>query len=115
MHLLDSDTASFVPEFGALASRWEQLAGLGHLPFGAMWCRVEPGGATHQDQHPERELITVARGAGTVRTTSGDLAVEAGQSVLLDSEEAHVITNHSRTDPLVLLSIYWPPEPGERR
>jgi uncharacterized cupin superfamily protein len=112
MRLFDSETARFSPEFGALASRWEHYGDLGHLPFGVMWCMVGPSGATTEDRHPERELITVARGSGVVRTASGELGVEAGQTVLLGSDEAHVITNRSVTDPLVLLSIYWLPDVG---
>jgi len=102
-----SDAADLSPEFGILAGRWEQYGDLGHVPFQAMWCLVTPGTSTDEDRHPERELVTVTRGAGTVRTASGEVAVAAGESFLLDSDEAHVIRNPSSTDPLVLLSIYW--------
>jgi uncharacterized cupin superfamily protein len=115
MRLFDSDAAEFGPEFGALASRWDHQGDLDGPPFGVMWCRVEPRSATAEDSHPERELITVARGSGVVRTASGELDVQLGQSVLLASGEAHVITNRSASEPLVMLSVYWMPgEDGPR-
>lgn len=115
MRLFDSATAPFAPEFGAQASRWETFGDLDHLPFGVMWCRVEPRASTAEDRHPERELMTVAHGSGTVSTAAGAVAVETGQTVLLDADEAHVITNRSGTDPLVVLSMYWLPEAGDPR
>jgi quercetin dioxygenase-like cupin family protein len=110
MRLFDSDVAQFRPEFGALASRWEHQSDLGGPPFGVMWCRVEPRSSTAEDSHPERELITVARGSGAVRSPSGEIDVATGQSVLLASGEAHVITNRSPSEPLVVLSVYWLPD-----
>jgi mannose-6-phosphate isomerase-like protein (cupin superfamily) len=115
MRLFDSDTAEFKPEFGALASRWETHGDLGEPPFGVMWCRIDPASATVQDRHPERELITVTSGAGTVRTASGQIDVEVGQTVLVASDEAHVITNRSDTDPLIVLSVYWMPDEQDAR
>ena len=50
-----------------MAGRWTQYSGLGDVPFGAMWCVVPPGGRSHTDCHPERELVVVVQGAASVQ------------------------------------------------
>lgn len=109
MQVLNSSSAEFAPEFGILAGRWSQYAGLGSVPFDAMWCVVPPGGRSNTDCHPERELAVIVQGAADVQVGQQSQRAAAGTAVLLDSEEAHVLVNPSADDPLVVLSIYWLP------
>jgi mannose-6-phosphate isomerase-like protein (cupin superfamily) len=115
MQVLKSSSAELAPEFGILAGRWSQYAGLGSVPFDAMWCVVPPGGRSNTDCHPERELAVVVQGAGDVHAGGRAERAAAGTAVLLDSEEAHVLVNLSADDPLVVLSIYWRPGDQGRR
>ncbi|HLK00529.1 MAG TPA: cupin domain-containing protein [Streptosporangiaceae bacterium] len=109
MQVLRSDSAELAPEFGILAGRWTQYSGLGDVPFGAMWCVVPPGGRSHTDCHPERELVVVVQGVASVHA-SGEEMAKAGSAVLLDGGEEHVLVNPSEQEPLVFLSIYWLPD-----
>jgi uncharacterized cupin superfamily protein len=110
MQVLKSGSAEFAPEFGILAGRWSQYAGLGGMPFGAMWCVVPPGGRSRTDCHPERELVVVVQGAVRMEAAGGEELAAAGSAVLLDGGEEHVMVNPSAQDPLVTLSIYWMPD-----
>jgi len=110
MQVLKSGSAELAPEFGIMAGRWTQYAGLGGMPFGAMWCVVPPGGRSHTDCHPERELVVVVQGAVRMEVAGGDELATAGSAVLLDGGEEHVMVNPSAQDPLVTLSIYWMPD-----
>lgn len=112
-------------EFGIRVGRWTQYPGLGDLPFGAMWCRVEPGASSQPDRHPEVELAIVLGGTATYTVTTrtvttrtadgtctadgGTVQAEAGTAILLDPEEEHVIHNGSPDEPLTILSLYWLP------
>jgi mannose-6-phosphate isomerase-like protein (cupin superfamily) len=109
MQVLRSNSAELAPEFGILAGRWTQYSGLGDVPFGAMWCVVPPGGRTHTDCHPERELVVVVQGVASVHASGEEMAT-AGSAVLLDGGEEHVLVNSSAQEPLVFLSIYWLPD-----
>jgi|SRR5215467_12679721 len=109
MQVLRSNSAELAPEFGILAGRWTQYSGLGDVPFGAMWCVVPPGGRSHTDCHPERELVVVVQGAASVQASGGEEMAAAGSAVLLDGGEEHVLVNPSGQEPLVVLSIYWLP------
>lgn len=113
MKVLKSSSAELAPEFGILAGRWSQYAGLGSVPFDAMWCVVPPGGRSNTDCHPERELAVIVQGAADVHVGGRAERASAGTAVLLDSEEEHVLVNQSADEPVVVLSIYWlPGEPG---
>jgi mannose-6-phosphate isomerase-like protein (cupin superfamily) len=115
MQVLKSSSAELAPEFGILTGRWSQYAGLGSVPFDAMWCVVPPGGRSNTDCHPERELAVIVQGAADVHAGGRAERASAGTAVLLDGEEAHVLVNPSAEDPLVVLSIYWlPGGRGER-
>lgn len=115
MRTMTSEGAALVEEFGAQSGRWEQYAGLGEIPFGAMWCVVPPGGHTHEDSHDERELVIVADGEARFESPGSDATATAGNgvAVLFDGNEPHVVHNVSAERPLVLLCLYWLPAAGE--
>ena len=90
--------------------RWDGYDGVGSLPFKAMWYEVPAGGKSPTDQHPELELSIVVSGAAAVQVDGADpVDVPAGGAFLLDSGEAHVVTNRSDDEPLVVFSAYWMP------
>lgn len=105
-----SEEARLAAEFGIQVGRWSQYADVKDLPFGAMWCVIEPGASSNPDRHPEVEFAVIV--GGTARYCAGAEQIEAGAGsvVLLDSEEGHVIHNPSPTEPLTILSLYWMPE-----
>jgi hypothetical protein len=111
-----SDSAVLAEEYGIRIGRWTQYPASQQLPFDAMWCVFEPGSRSNEDCHPEVELAVVVSGAARFESPEGAPPVDAptGSAVLLGSTERHVVVNASRTDPLVLLSVYWLPgsEPG---
>ncbi|HUC57184.1 MAG TPA: cupin domain-containing protein [Streptosporangiaceae bacterium] len=110
MQVFTADPAGLTSEHGIQIGRWEQYAGVGDTPFGAMWCVVPPGGRSSIDCHSERELWVVVRGDAEVESGDRVQAAPTGSAVLLESEEPHVMVNRSADEPLVILSVYW--EPG---
>lgn len=109
MRKIASERARLSAEFGIQVGRWTQYPDLGQLPFGAMWCRVEPGASSEPDRHPEVEMAIVV--GGTARYVSEGTTVEAeqGSVILLDPQERHVIHNDSAQAPVTILSLYWMP------
>ena len=113
MRVLDSSSAELTAEFGIAAGRWERYAGLGSMPFGAMWCRVPPGGRSNPDCHEDRELVVIVQGSLEVQAGGASQVASAGSAVLLDSGEEHVLVNLSSKDPVLMLSLYWLPGPQQ--
>jgi quercetin dioxygenase-like cupin family protein len=107
MQVLKSGSAELAAEFGIETGRWSQYSGLGGMPFGAMWCKVSPGGRSNSDRHPERELAVVVQGAARFQASGREEVAAAGSAVLLDSGEEHVMVNLSAHDTLVVLSLFW--------
>lgn len=110
MRVIVTDPAELTSEHGIQIGRWEQYAGIGDTPFGAMWCVVPPGGRSQIDCHSERELWVVVQGSADVESGEHTQTAPTGSAVLLESEEPHVMVNRSADEPLVILSLYW--EPG---
>ncbi|MEO6702549.1 MAG: cupin domain-containing protein [Jatrophihabitantaceae bacterium] len=110
MRTFDSGKSDFKDVGPIQVARWEQQYQFGtELPFGAMWYTVPPGASSVRDCHPEPELSIVVAGAGVVQVASGNTEVSVGSAFLLDSEEAHVVHNHSTDTPLTIFSAYWMP------
>lgn len=109
MQLFSGDTARLEPELGILAGRWTQYPEVGDLPFGAMWCVTPPGGQSDPDQHSQRELVVIVSGTADIKAGQAEQAAMAGNVVLLESEEPHVVVNRSATEPLITLNLYWEP------
>jgi mannose-6-phosphate isomerase-like protein (cupin superfamily) len=110
MRVFAGDSARLEPEFGIMAGRWEQqYSDTGDMPFGAMWCVTPPGGQSDPDQHSQRELVVIVSGSAEVHAGDSQQTAQAGNVVLLESEERHVVVNKSTTDPLVTLNLYWEP------
>jgi mannose-6-phosphate isomerase-like protein (cupin superfamily) len=110
MQVLATNSATLTPEHGIEIGRWEQYAGIGETPFGAMWCVVPPAGRSAIDRHSERELWVVVQGNADVETDQATQSAPTGSAVLLESQEPHVMVNRSADEPLVVLSLYWEPE-----
>ena len=88
--------------------RWDGYDGVDTMPFKAMWYEVPAGGKSPADQHPEVELSIVVSGAAAVAVDGADpVDIPTGGAFLLDSGEAHVVTNRSDDEPLVVFSAYW--------
>jgi mannose-6-phosphate isomerase-like protein (cupin superfamily) len=109
MQVIVTDPAELTFEHGIQIGRWEQYAGIGDTPFGAMWCVVPPGGRSAIDCHSERELWVVVQGNADVESGERTQLAPTGSAVLLESEEPHVMVNRSAVEPLVVLSLYWEP------
>ncbi len=114
MQVFTADPAVLASEHDILIGRWEQYAGVGETPFGAMWCVVPPGGRSNLDCHSERELWVVVQGDAEVESGQHSRFAPAGSAVLLESQEPHVMVNRSADEPLIVLSLYWEPgAPGQ--
>jgi oxalate decarboxylase/phosphoglucose isomerase-like protein (cupin superfamily) len=59
--------------------------------------------------HGYEECIYVLKGEGLTLSESGDLAVKAGDVILVPPEEKHV-TRNTGTEPLVLLCFFPTPD-----
>lgn len=113
MRKIANERTRLEPEFGIKVGRWERYPGLDHLPFGAMWCVVSPGGSSEPDHHPEIEMAVVVRGTARYTVDGRTVEAEAGSVILLEPEERHVIHNASLDESLTILSLYWLPGGGD--
>lgn len=74
---------------------------------------IEPGGETEpHGHHEEHELFVILRGSGVMIIGSEERPVTAQCAVLIPNGEQHQLKNASTTEPLVFLSVYWPPSMG---
>lgn len=90
------------PAFGIdMASLGTGSAGTG-FSFG----KVAPGVTSEPHRHDEIEAFVVLSGAGKVRTDIGEISVEAGDVVLFEPFEAHVLHNDGDED-LNFVDVYW--------
>jgi quercetin dioxygenase-like cupin family protein len=71
-----------------------------------MVCWLEPGARTAPDKHTQRELVLVRAGAGLIESESAHAQLVAGDVLLIESGEPHVVV--AGDDGLEWLSIYWP-------
>ena len=67
----------------------------------------EPLRGPHR-HHGYEECIYVLKGAGTTFSESGELAIKAGDVVLVPSQEKHV-TRNTGSEPLMLLCFFPTP------
>ncbi|TPQ18613.1 cupin domain-containing protein [Streptomyces sporangiiformans] len=114
MEKLNAETARLTDEYSIRIGRWSQYAITEQLPFDAMWCVIPPGGSSQRDCHDEVELAVVVGGNADFEhaedTPGAAERTEAAQgtAMLLGSNEPHIVHNRSTTEPLVVLSVYWP-------
>ncbi|HKN51493.1 MAG TPA: cupin domain-containing protein [Amycolatopsis sp.] len=108
MHKLTVSEAELAPSNGIHIGRWSQYAGLGALPFDAMWFEVPAHGQSKTDCHPEVELAVVVDGEATFTVDGRDTPAPRGTAILLQPGESHVV--HANDGPVRVLSIYWLPE-----
>lgn len=78
-------------------------------------CRLAPGEASEGHNHFETEIFIFAEGQGRVERNGESLTVKAGDAVLFEHFENHVIVNTSTTEPLLFHSIYWPAEEATQK
>lgn len=75
-----------------------------------MGCRLAPGESSEAHNHVEHEIFIFAAGEGRVEHNGEAMPVAAGDAVLFERFQNHVIVNTSRTAPLLFHSVYWPGE-----
>lgn len=80
--------------------------GTGSAGTGFSFGKVGPGVTSEPHRHDEIEAFVVLSGAGKVRTDLGEIPVEAGDVVLFDPFEAHVLRNDGDED-LNFVDVYW--------
>jgi quercetin dioxygenase-like cupin family protein len=66
---------------------------------------VEPGGCTPYHSHPWEHEVFILSGSGAVRTVSGDVAVAAGNAVLVPPDELHSFRNTGNATLVFLCMI----------
>jgi quercetin dioxygenase-like cupin family protein len=109
MRTFDSSSAETRTVGPLDVARWEQY-GLGSaMPFDAMWYSVPAGQSSLRDCHPELELSIVLSGTASVETGGTVTDMPAGSAFLFDTEEAHIVHNHSADAPVMIFSAYWMP------
>ena len=79
---------------------------LGTAGVGAAWVRVPPGHSSTPDQHDETEAFVVVHGSGEITAGGVRRPLAAGDLVLFEPFETHVVAN-TGTTPLVFLTLYW--------
>ena len=75
-----------------------------------MGCELAPGGSSEAHNHFENEIFIFTKGNGQVSRDGKTIAITAGDAILFDRFENHIITNTSKTEPLFFHSIYWAAE-----
>ncbi|MBT2383466.1 cupin domain-containing protein [Streptomyces sp. ISL-11] len=74
---------------------------------------VPPGGETEpHDHHEEHEAFVLISGSGLMVIDDETRPVTAPSAVLIPNGSRHQLKNASATEPLVFLSLYWPPSMG---
>lgn len=73
-----------------------------------MGCRLAPGAQSEAHNHFEHEVFLFTAGNGYVEQNTERLPVRAGDAVLFERFQNHVITNASSNEELRFHSIYWP-------
>lgn len=76
-------------------------------PAGVMACTLAPGERSEAHNHLEREIFLFTSGSAQVATPSGETPVEAGDAVLFERFESHVVKNESGSQPVTFYTIYW--------
>ncbi|MCZ4093145.1 class I tRNA ligase family protein [Sinorhizobium psoraleae] len=67
---------------------------------------VPPGVTSDPHRHDEIEAFVILSGSGKTRTDLGEVSVEAGDVILLDPFEAHVLENDGNEN-LNFVDVYW--------
>lgn len=70
-------------------------------------CRLAPGEISEGHNHFEMEVFLFAQGEGRVEQNGMSLPIKAGDVVLFESFENHIIVNGSSTESLLFYSVYW--------
>ncbi len=73
-----------------------------------MGCRLAPGAQSEAHNHFEHEVFLFTAGSGHVEQNGATLPVRAGDAVLFERFQNHVIVNGSNSEELQFHSIYWP-------
>ncbi|MCC5978089.1 MAG: class I tRNA ligase family protein [Salinarimonas sp.] len=71
-------------------------------------CRLAPQESSEAHNHFETEIFIFVSGEGRVEMNGESLPVAAGDAVLFERFENHVIVNTSDSEPLLFHSVYWP-------
>lgn len=96
-------------EYGIQCRRLVPNIELPKLPFGSMWCEIEPGGHSLKHAHEDNEIFVVWTGRARVETAGQETLVGPGDAIHVMPDQNHEIFNLSPTEPFVCLSVYWVP------
>ncbi|WP_349369842.1 class I tRNA ligase family protein [Salinarimonas sp.] len=103
--------ASFAPSFGIAMAAAGPLGRVDAPAAHASWGRIAPGGETRPHRHDEAETFVILAGRGVVETADGPVPVHAGDVVVFEPFEGHVLRNDS-DEELVFSDLYWR-DPGQ--
>lgn len=90
--------------FYNVACRPVELAGAN---INLMGCSLAPGQESAAHNHFEDEVFIFTAGRGLVKTGQETLEVSAGDAVLCQRFENHIVVNLSADEPLQFHSLYW--------
>ena len=82
--------------------------GLAGINASVLSCSVAPGQEAEAHNHFERELFIFIQGSGTFTGGGRMVRVQAGEAVLCEAFEPHVIKNDDAHTALRFVSLYWP-------
>lgn len=75
--------------------------------WGAAIASVRPGEATTPHNHDEEETFVIMSGRGVINVDGEESAVSAGDVVYLPRGSTHTLANHSDSERLDFLTIFW--------
>ncbi|RNL87510.1 class I tRNA ligase family protein [Halostreptopolyspora alba] len=76
------------------------------LGVGLSWARVAPGSRSEAHQHDETEVFVITHGSGLLHVDGARQRIEAGNAVVFEPFETHVVENTGEVD-LILADLYW--------
>jgi quercetin dioxygenase-like cupin family protein len=94
-------------EYGVTCRRLVPNNDLLKLPFGSMWCEIEPGGHSLKHAHADDEIFVAWSGSARVESGGRSVILKPGDSVHVVPDVEHEIFNLSESEQFVCLSIYW--------
>lgn len=77
------------------------------LPIKTLWFTLLPGRITERETHEVAELWVLQEGSGILRSGEDEIPLYPGNAVFFPPWVPHQIMA-TGTDPLTVLSIWWP-------
>jgi mannose-6-phosphate isomerase-like protein (cupin superfamily) len=82
------------------------------VPFEIARWQIEPGTSNDLDNHRSHEMWLVRDGAGEMTVDGRVFQISAGDAIMMNSMRPHIVRN-TGDRPLMVFSVYWPPEGRE--